>query len=239
MKSAMRIVLLVVLSLSLVSIPLGAQQAPAQTPPPSEQSVLILFIGQVNEGSVPRLMALITTEINQGVGNIIVGISSDGGNSSMAFGAYNSLTALERQHPKTKITTVNIGSVASAAVIIFCAGTERYSLPNATFLIHGNGMDVPPSHLEASTLKNSLDLVNAMNAQTIEIISSTTKKNKAEIEAAVAGQIVLSAQQAKEWNLVQEIKALPAPPDAPVLTVSVQPDQTQSPIQVSSISKVE
>jgi ATP-dependent protease ClpP protease subunit len=89
--------------------------------------------------------------------------------------------------------------------------------------------------LEATTLKNSLDFVNSMNDQTIRIISSTTKKNKAEIEAAVGNQAILNAQQAKEWNLIQDIKQTFAPSDATVLTVSVQPpEETKPPNQVTS-----
>jgi ATP-dependent Clp protease, protease subunit len=182
-------------------------------------------------------MALIANQISLGTHNITIGISSGGGDTSAAFGVYNSLIALENQNPHTKITMVNIGEVASAAVVIFCAGNERYSLPNANFMIHGNGMDIPPSHLEASMLKNTLDLINSMNEQTIRIISNTTKKNKAEIEAAVSGQVVLSSQQAKDWNLIQDIRQSPAPPDARVLTVNVQPEETKTPQQVTSISE--
>jgi ATP-dependent protease ClpP protease subunit len=230
---------------------LGQQYSTQGTPPapapmqsatvaPS-QPVVILFIAPITGDTVPRLMSLVTAQASRGVTNITIAISSGGGDTGAAFGAYNGLKALQSQNPHLTITTVNIGSVASAAVLLFCGGKERYSLPNANFLIHGNGFDVPPgTRLEATTLKNSLDMLNSMNEQTIRIISDTTKKNKAEIEAAVGNQIILTPQQAKEWNLIQEIKTTFAPPNATVLAVSTQaPEEVKTPLQVTSITQTQ
>lgn len=227
------VVALTVILLTVRSLP-QSQTAIAAKPP-----VVIFFIGFINDNTIQRLMGLVTTQIASGTNNLTIAISSGGGDTGAAFGAYNGLKALEKQNSHIKISTVNMGSVASAAVVLFCAGNERYSLPNANFLIHGNGIDAPPGmRLEATTLKNTLDFVNSMNDQTIRIIASTTKKNKAEIETAVGGQVVLTAQQAKDWNLIQDIKSEIAPSDATILTVSVQePQETKPPMQVTSTSE--
>jgi ATP-dependent protease ClpP protease subunit len=212
------------------------QESAAPTP---NQPIVVLFIGQITGESMQRLMSLVTVQVAKGADDITIALSSGGGDTGAAFGAYNAIKALENQNSRIKVKTVNIGSVASAAVILFCAGNERYSLPNANFLIHGNGMDVPPgTRLEAATLKNSLDFVTSMNDQTILIIASTTKKKKAEIEAAVGGQVVLSPTEAKNWNLIQDIRPTFAPSNATVLTVSIQQPEVSNPgVQVTSISQ--
>jgi len=234
--------LLSVVSIAIVlrSISAMAQVQQPATPAPA-QPVVILFIGQITDTAIQRLMGMITTQVSKGVNKITIAISSGGGDTGAAFGAYNGLKALENQNSHMSVATVNIGSVASAAVVLFCAGNERYALPNANFLIHGNGFDLPPgTRLEATTLKNSLDFVNSMNDQTIRIIANTTKKNKTEIESAVGGQVVLTANEAKEWNLIQEIRPTFAPSDAIVLTVGVQPqEEIKPPMQVTSITQTQ
>jgi ATP-dependent protease ClpP protease subunit len=241
-------ILSVIVSLALLVsvLPLAAQQqystqgTPAVQPAtPAAAPVVILFIAPITGDTIPRLMSLVTAQVTKGTTNITIAVSSGGGDTGAAFGAYNALKALQTQNPHLTITTVNIGSVASAAVLLFCGGKERYSLPNANFLIHGNGFDVPPgTRLEATTLQNSLSFVNSMNDQTIRIIANTTKKNKAEIEAAVSNQTILTPQQAKEWNLIQDIKPDFAPATATVLTVSVQsPEEPRPPLQITSITE--
>jgi|GEM_PF-7127353 len=68
-----------------------------------------------------------------GVNEFIVYIDSGGGDSDAGLVIYNSIKSIP-----ILVTTVNVGSVGSAAVWMFCAGKRRFAMPNTSFIIHGS-----------------------------------------------------------------------------------------------------
>jgi len=70
------------------------------------------------------LLQSVDTQLKQGRTQIVILISSPGGDVLSGFTPYKYLKGIQAE-----VTTINIGSVDSAATIIFCAGKKRYSVP--------------------------------------------------------------------------------------------------------------
>ena len=71
---------------------------------------------------------------------IIIYISTLGGNETDGFGIIDLITTSE-----TPIYTVNIAVCYSMGFLIFLAGEKRFSMPNATFLLHDGNLKISDS----------------------------------------------------------------------------------------------
>jgi ATP-dependent protease ClpP protease subunit len=99
---------------------------------------MINFIGgaYIKEAYI-RFMAQVTSQTSDYLIKIVddkihLLISSPGGSVFHGLSLYNFLYGIPLE-----VDTYNFGSVDSIGVILFCAGKNRYSVPDARFLIHG------------------------------------------------------------------------------------------------------
>jgi len=182
-----------------------------------------------------QLLAIVNMQVRSGVHKIRIVISSGGGDTSAAFAAYNYLHSL----PDVEISTFNVGNVDSAAVVLYCAGQNRYSFPATRFLIHGNSLQITGgASMDAASLQGNLELLKNLNQMVIHVIASTAHKEKqADIENAVHGQLILTPDEAIRWGLVKEIRSNFMEPGAVLVTVTppAAPD-IKPPIQFTSIT---
>jgi ATP-dependent protease ClpP protease subunit len=112
----------------------AAQQAPSPEPP---EHVIINFILPINPDTTNLLLSVVSAQIRNHAKKITIVLASPGGDPSSAFAAYNILRSLP-----IEITTFNAGNIDSAAMLIYCAGKHRYSLPSpARFLIHSAALN--------------------------------------------------------------------------------------------------
>ena len=124
-------------------------------------------------------------------------LASSGGDPASGFAAYNILKNIPAE-----ITTFNTGNIDSAAILIYCAGKYRYSLPSpARFLIHSVALNPISTNfpVERTYLESQLAQINSLNQVITQVIKENSKKTQAEVEGAVNGQTILSPEQAKEW----------------------------------------
>ncbi len=186
-------------------------------------TVIISFVGGIDSGSMAGLLRMVNEQIRQNNSHIIILIASPGGDTSAAFAAYNVL-----RNVPAEITTFNIGNVDSAAMLLYCAGKKRYSMPATRFLIHGNSFNpAPNTMLDGNMLDAQLQQVKSLNQIVIHVISETAQKKDAEIEAAVRSQQILTPEQAKQWGIVQEIRDSFMVPGATMVSVSSEPVDTE------------
>ncbi len=167
-----------------------------------ESTTYIRFFGNVNEITVPNLINIIQEKFNSGVRRFVILISSKGGSVFYGISAYNFLKGLPAE-----IITHNFGSVDSSAGVIYCAGTKRYSVPHARFLIHpvtwtyvGTTI-LPEDQMEENVKSLKLDMENIA-----KILAGTTGKTKDEILQVMKNRTNLSPEEAKTFGLVHEIK---------------------------------
>lgn len=165
--------------------------------------IAIKFFAPVNETSANTLMSILDQAINQGVTEVSILISTPGGSVFHGLSIYNYLRGL----PLERLTTHNFGSVDSIGVVMYCAGKERYSSPQARFLLHGVSIGFQGSQaLEEPQLEEKLKGLRIDIENIAKVIAENTGKTHVEVTQAMLNRTTLNPEQAKEWGLVQNIK---------------------------------
>src|SRR6202030_2822379 len=122
----------------------------------------IRFQGEINPKSGHALTQVVDDCLGAGVSRIHLMISSGGG---FVFHGANLYSQLKRA--PIKISTYNISTVESIAVSLFCAGDERYCVPEANFMVHPVALQ-PLQNLHFNA-KQFLELSEMCTAETRSI----------------------------------------------------------------------
>ncbi len=126
-------------------------------------------------------------------------INSPGGVIYAGLAIYDTMQMISN-----KITTVAVGVTASFGTVLLSAGTkgQRFALPHATIHMHqplggaqGQATDIEIQAREILRLKSRLN----------GILASHTGKTLEEIEKVTERDLYLSAEQAVEYGLVDEV----------------------------------
>ena len=131
-------------------------------------------------------------------------INSPGGAISSGLSIYDCMRSL-----KSKIITICAGQAASFGAVLLCAGTKgkRYAWPNARIMIHQpliSGQMIAPASDLAIQAEEMLRIRDVLNG----IFSEHTGKSKEELERDTDRDNFMSAQQAKEYGIVDEVKSV-------------------------------
>src|SRR5258708_22916256 len=110
-----------ILALTLIPAANGQQ---ATTPIRPDQTVVIKFFVPIDFNSVNQLVQIVDAQIKNGAHKITILLSSNGGDHSSAFTAYNYLRG-----DSSEITTFNVVNVDSAAATIYLAGDNLHESP--------------------------------------------------------------------------------------------------------------
>lgn len=131
-------------------------------------------------------------------------ISSPGGSIYAGMGIYDTMQMIPNQ-----ISTVAVGFTASFGTLLLTAGSKghRYTLPNATIHMHqplssGGGGQATDIEIHA---KEILRLKQRIN----EILAEQTGKSIEDIEKDTDRDYYMSAQEAVDYGLVDELLDLP------------------------------
>jgi ATP-dependent Clp protease protease subunit len=131
-------------------------------------------------------------------------------------GSFTALTAIydTMRYIKPDVRTVCLGQAASAAAVILAAGTrgKRLALPNSRILIHqpateggyGQSSDIEIQAREILRIRSLME----------EMLSTDTGKSAEEVSRDIERDKYLTAEQALEYGIIDEIltslKAVPA-----------------------------
>jgi ATP-dependent protease ClpP protease subunit len=218
--------------LCVFAVPAYSQVPIQSTLPP--HPVVITFVVPIDSNSANMLIHIVDQQSQAGNKDITLVLASPGGDTAAAFAAYNILKTLP-----INLTTFNVGNIDSAAMLLYCAGKYRYSLPGpgVRFLIHGNSITFGPGvPMDANSMDAQTAQLKSLNQMVVDSISAVAGKKRSEVEAAVHGQVILTPEQAKEWGIVQEIKDTFMTPGAFLLSVNnPAPPPEPNPIQFKSI----
>ena len=131
-------------------------------------------------------------------------INSPGGSVSAGLAIYDIM-----QFVKCDVSTVCIGLAASMGAFLLAAGTDgkRYSLPNSRIMIHqplimGGGISGQASDIEI----HAREIIKTKDRLT-EILAAHTKQDKATLIDAQDRDNFMSAAEAKDFGLVDEVVA--------------------------------
>ncbi len=127
-------------------------------------------------------------------------INSPGGVLTSALAIYDTI-----QYIKCPLSTVCIGLAASGAAVLLAAGAKgkRYALPNAEILLHQvavSGVSGEAVEVEIAA-KQILKLKDKVN----KILAKHTGQPLEKIEKDTDRDFYLSAQEAKNYGLIDEV----------------------------------
>jgi len=131
-------------------------------------------------------------------------ISSPGGGVYAGMGIYDTMQMIPNQ-----ISTVAVGSTASFGTVLLTAGSigHRYALPNATIHMH---QPVGGAQGQASDIEIHAREILRLKGRINEVLAKHSNKTLEEIEEDTNRDFFLTAEQAVEYGLVDEVLA---PPD--------------------------
>ena len=191
----------------------------------SNKPVVIKFFAPVIDVTINALMNAVDQKMKDGVSKIVILISSPGGSVFHGLSAYNYLKGLP-----VKIATHNFGSVDSMGITLYCGGSERFSVPQARFLLHAvNARFGANASLEEKQLEERLKGLRIDIENIAKVISANTNKSVEEITSAMLDRTTLNPEQAKSWGLVHKIKSELFEAGSEVISIQYeQPQQSKS-----------
>ena len=131
--------------------------------------------------------------------DIQVYINSPGGVVTSGLAMYDTM-----QYVRCPVSTMCIGQAASMGAVLLSAGHKgrRFALPHARMMIHqplggarGQATDIEIQAREIKKMKETL----------IDILVDATGKNRDELARDIERDFYLSAGQAKEYGLIDEV----------------------------------
>lgn len=162
----------------------------------------IIFLGdEVNDTTASLVVAqLLFLEAEDPDKDIYLYINSPGGVVTAGMAIYDTM-----QYIKPDVCTVCIGMAASMGAFLLAAGAKdkRYALPNSEIMIHQplGGTRGQATDIEIHT-KNILDTKKRLNT----ILSERTGKDYETICKDTERDNFMTAEEAKEYGLIDEVK---------------------------------
>jgi ATP-dependent Clp protease protease subunit len=161
----------------------------------------IIFVsGPVHDGMSTLLVAqLLFLEAENPKKEIAMYINSPGGVVSSGLSIYDTM-----QYIRPAVSTLCVGQAASMGSLLLTAGEKgmRFTLPNSTIMVHqpSGGYQGQASDIEIHA-KYTLELKNRLN----QIYVNHTGQKMGDVEKAMDRDNFMTAAEAKDWGLVDEI----------------------------------
>jgi len=161
----------------------------------------IIFIGTAIEDNVANLVIAQMLFLQKEDANkeINIYINSPGGSVTAGMAIYDTI-----QFVKPDVATYCVGQAASMGALLLCSGTKgkRFALPNSRVMIHQPWGGIQGAAEDISRhAKEILKLRDRIN----EIFSLHTKQSLEKIQKDTDRDYFMSAEEAKEYGLVDEI----------------------------------
>lgn len=188
----------------------GVPQQPAAPP-----RVYVTFTAEIVPATTEALIASLSDLVNKRVRDIYLMFSTPGGSVMHGMTLYNYLRSLP-----VDLTIHNIGNVDSIGNAIFLAGRKRYACPNATFMFHGVGIDMPnATRLEEKFLKERLDAIRSDQNRIGSIIAERTKLPPENVKGLFFEAQTKDATFAAGCGIIDEIRDVQIPAGSPVVSL--------------------
>ena len=162
----------------------------------------IIFLGvQIDDASADDVMAqLLVLESMDPDRDITVYINSPGGSMTALTAIYDTM-----QYIRPHVQTVCLGQAASAAAVLLAAGTpgKRLALPNSRVMIHQPS--IQGGFGQASDIEIQANEIVRIREWLENTLAHHTKRNAEEIRADIERDKILTAEEALEYGLVDQV----------------------------------
>ena len=161
----------------------------------------IIFIGTAVDDHVANLVVaqMLFLQMEDPKRDINIYINSPGGSVTAGLAIYDTM-----QFVTCDVATYCVGIAASMAAILLTAGTKgkRYALPNSDIMIHQVSGGAQGT---ASDVERTVEYMFKLKKRLIGILALHTGKTGEQIQADSDRDYWITAQQAKDYGLVDEV----------------------------------
>lgn len=179
------------------------------------KQVFVRFMAPVMPQTVDALLKVVDEKIHDKCEKLHLLLSSPGGSVFHGLSVYNFLCGAP-----IEVHTYNFGSVDSIGVVMYCAGTHRYCVPHARFLIHGVRMNFQGNaSFDEFQISEQLKQVKIDQDNIARVIADTCKKPLHSVQTDMHDRRTLSPTEAKDYGLTHEIKSELLPVDAEFISI--------------------
>ena len=160
----------------------------------------IIFLGEVNATTASLVVAqMLYLEAQDPDKDIQLYINSPGGSVTDGMAIYDTM-----QYVKCDVSTICVGMAASMGAFLLSSGAKgkRIALPNAEIMIHQ-----PSAGTQGKVTDMEIDVEHFLRIKKNlnEILASNTGKTAEEVKAASERDHWMTADEAKDFGLVDKI----------------------------------
>ena len=161
----------------------------------------IVFLGTPIDDTVANLIIaqLLFLEAEDPEKDINLYINSPGGSITAGMAIYDTM-----QFIRPDVTTICVGQCASMGALLLTAGAKgkRFALPNSRILIH---QPSGGTQGQATDIRIQAEEIIRMRELTSNILAKHSGQDYEQIERDVERDRIMSAMQAKEYGLIDEV----------------------------------
>ena len=161
----------------------------------------IIFIGSPIDDNVANtvIAQMLFLEVQDPTKDINLYINSPGGLVTSGLAIYDTM-----QYVKPDVSTICMGQAASAAALLLAAGTvkKRFSLPNASILIH---QPLGGARGQATDVGIQARQILKVRDQLAEIFVKHTGQLREKIEKDTDRDFFMTAEEAKKYGIIDEV----------------------------------
>ena len=160
---------------------------------------IIILNGEINDISSNIVVAELLYLDSQGHEDISLYINSPGGSITSGMAIYDTMNFI-----KSKVSTICVGMAASMAAFLLSSGEKgkRLALPNSEVMIH---QPLGGAQGQATEIKIAAERIIKLKNNINAILSKNTGKSLKQIELDTERDYFLSAQEAKNYGLIDKI----------------------------------
>jgi ATP-dependent Clp protease protease subunit len=161
---------------------------------------IIFLSGEIDDALANTVVAqLIYLEAKDTTKDIALYINSPGGSVSAGMAIYDTMNFI-----KCDVSTTCVGLAASMGAFLLSSGAKgkRYAMPNSEIMIH---QPLGGAQGQASDIKIQAEHILKIKAKMNKILAENTGKSLEEIEKDTDRDNYLSAEEAKEYGLIDKV----------------------------------
>jgi ATP-dependent Clp protease protease subunit len=161
----------------------------------------IIFLGTPVDDMMANLIVaqLLFLEAEDPERDINLYINSPGGSITAGMAIYDTI-----QFIRNDVTTICVGQCASMGALLLASGTKgkRFALPHSRILIHQPSGGASG---QATDVRIMAEEILRMREMTSRILSNHTGQPFDQVESDVERDRIMSAAQAKEYGIIDEV----------------------------------
>ena len=160
---------------------------------------IILLSGEIDDNLANTVVAELLYLDSLSHDDISIYINSPGGNVTSGFAIYDTMNFI-----KSDVSTICLGIAASMAAFLLSSGKkgERYALPNSEVMIH---QPLGGASGQATEIKIAAEHILNTKKKLNDILAKNTGKSIKQIENDTDRDNYLSADNAKDYGLIDKI----------------------------------